>query len=410
MHPNQLFLLALQSIKTNRLRTLLTVLGVVVGIFSIIVVMTIVTMLQNTINEGFQFLSKNTFQIQKWPAIQTGDPEGQEKYRNRKDITLEDFYRFEEMMKDAKNVGAYQAADGKVIKFANRETNPNTFIVGVTEGVYPSLNLEIEEGREFRSDDINYSNNVCVLGNYVVDKIFFDINPVGQIIRMDGHPLRVIGTLKKKPDFFGQSVDNYVVLPITTFQSFYGKRTATVDITVMANSQADYQRTIESAIGHMRLVRKIEPGEENDFEIFSNESLITQGNDITGPIKIGALAVSLVALIAAGVGIMNIMLVSVTERTREIGIRKAIGARKSSILIQFLIEAIILCVIGGIAGIALGIVIGNFAGSFLNAETAIPYDWVIIGITMCIIVGLIFGTYPAYKAANLDPIEALRYE
>ncbi len=410
MHLNQLFLLALQSIKTNRLRTLLTVLGVVVGIFSIIVVMTIVTMLQNTINEGFQFLSKNTFQIQKWPAIQTGDPEGQEKYRNRKDITLEDFYRFEEMMKDAKNVGAYQAADGKVIKFANRETNPNTFIVGVTEGVYPSLNLEIEEGREFRSDDINYSNNVCVLGNYVVDKIFFDINPVGQIIRMDGHPLRVVGTLKKKPDFFGESVDNYVVLPITTFQSIYGKRTATVDITVMAYSQADYQRTIESAIGHMRLVRKIEPGEENDFEIFSNESLITQVNDITGPIKIGALAVSLVALIAAGVGIMNIMLVSVTERTKEIGIRKAIGARKSSILIQFLIEAIILCVIGGIAGIALGIVIGNFAGSFLNAETAIPYDWVIIGITMCIIVGLIFGTYPAYKAANLDPIEALRYE
>ena len=410
MHLNQLFLLALQSIKTNRLRTLLTVLGVVVGIFSIIVVMTIVTMLQNTINEGFQFLSKNTFQIQKWPAIQTGGHEEWQKYRNREDITLEDFYRFESIMKEAKSVGAYQVTEGKVIKFANRETNPNIVIVGVTEGVYPSLNLEIEEGREFRSNDIDYSTAVCVLGNYVVDKIFFDINPVGQIIRMDGHPLRVIGTLKKKPDFFGQSVDNYVVLPITTFQSFYGKRTATVDITVMANSQADYQRTIESAIGHMRLVRKIEPGEENDFEIFSNESLITQVNDITGPIKIGALAVSLVALIAAGVGIMNIMLVSVTERTKEIGIRKAIGARKSSILIQFLIEAIILCVIGGIAGIALGIVIGNFAGSFLNAETAIPYDWVIIGITMCIIVGLIFGTYPAYKAANLDPIEALRYE
>ena len=265
-------------------------------------------------------------------------------------------------------------------------------------------------GREFRSDDINYSNNVCVLGNYVVEKIFYDINPVGQIIRMDGHPLKVIGTLKKKPDFFGESVDNYVVLPITTFQSIYGKRTATVDITVMANSQADYQRTIESAIGYMRMVRKIEPGEENDFEVFSNESLIGQVNEITSPIKIGALAVSLVALIAAGVGIMNIMLVSVTERTKEIGIRKAIGARKSSILIQFLIEAIILCFLGGILGIALGIGIGNFAGSFLNAQTAIPYDWVILGITMCVIIGLIFGTYPAYKAANLDPIEALRYE
>ena len=230
------------------------------------------------------------------------------------------------------------------------------------------------------------------------------------MVRVDGHPMRVIGTLKKKPDFFGQTVDNYVVLPITTFQQIYGKRSRSVDITVMANSEADYNKTIETAIGYMRLIRKIEPGADNDFEIFSNESLMDQVNDITGPVKIGALAVSLVALLAAGIGIMNIMLVSVTERTREIGIRKAIGARKSSILIQFLIEAIILCLIGGIAGIAIGIGIGNFAGSFLSAETAIPYDWIAIGITMCVIVGVIFGTYPAYKAANLDPIEALRYE
>jgi putative ABC transport system permease protein len=410
MNSTQLLLLALQSLKTNRLRTLLTVLGVVVGIFSIIVVMTIVTMLQNTINEGFQFLSKNTFQIQKWPAIQTGGHEEHMKYRNRKDITLEDFYRFESMMKNAKSVGAYQITEGKVMQYANRETNPNTAIVGVTEEVYPSLNLEIEEGREFRSNDIEYSNYVCVLGNYIVDKILYDVDPVGQIVRVDGHPMRVIGTLKKKPDFFGQTVDNYVVIPITTFQSIYGKKSATVDITVIANSQSDYQKTIETAIGYMRLVRKIEAGKENDFEIFSNDSLIDQVNDITGPIKIGALAVSLVALLAAGIGIMNIMLVSVTERTREIGIRKAIGARRSSILIQFLFEAIILCLIGGVTGILIGIGIGNFAGSFLNAQTAVPIDWIIIGISMCFIVGVIFGTYPAYKAANLDPIEALRYE
>ena len=410
MHFTQLFILALQSLKTNRLRTLLTVLGVVVGIFSIIVVMTIVTMLQNTISEGFQFLSKNTFEIQKWPPIQTGGHAEHEKYRNRKDITLDDFYRFEKMMKDAKIVGAYQAIGGKVIKFANRETNPNTSIVGVTQGVYPSLNLEMGEGREFRNSDIEYSNYVCVLGDYVVEKLFYNGNPVGHMVRVDGHPMKVIGTLKKKPDFFGQTVDNYVVLPITTFQQIYGKRRRSVEITVMAKSEADYNKAIESAIGYMRLIRKIEPGGENDFEIFSNESLMDQVNDITGPVKIGALAVSLVALLAAGIGIMNIMLVSVTERTREIGIRKAIGAKKSSILIQFLIEAIILCLNGGIAGIAIGIGIGNFAGSFLSAETAVPYDWIAIGITMCVIVGVIFGTYPAYKAANLDPIEALRYE
>jgi putative ABC transport system permease protein len=405
-----LFLLALQSLKTNRLRTLLTVLGVVVGIFSIIVIMTIITMLQNSIEEGVQFLSKNTFEIQKWPAIHTGDHNSWEKYRNRKDITLSDFYRLEDMMKDVECMGAYMGSGGKVVKFGNRETNPNTYVVGVTQGTYQTLNLEIGDGREFRNDDIDYSKNVCVLGNDVVEKIFYNIDPVGQTIRVDSKPFRVIGILKKRPEFFGQSQDNYIVIPITTFQSIYGKKYESVNITIMAKSKDEYFSTIESAIGHMRTIRKVKPGEENDFDVFSNESIIGQINDMTESIRIGALVVSIIALLAAGVGIMNIMLVSVTERTREIGIRKAVGARKLNILLQFLIEAIVLCSIGGLIGIAAGIGVGNLAGSFLSAQMAVPVDWIIMGLSLCITVGLIFGTYPAYKAANLDPIEALRYE
>lgn len=199
-------------------------------------------------------------------------------------------------------------------------------------------------------------------------------------------------------------------MPITTFQAIYGKRNSSINITVTSYSKSDYNSTIEAAIGYMRTIRKVEPGKENDFSIFSNESLIGQVNDITGGIKIGAFIVSLIALLAAGVGIMNIMLVSVTERTREIGIRKAIGAKKKNILVQFLVEAVTLCITGGIIGILFGVGIGNLVGSLINAKSAVPYDWIFIGISMCVIVGIIFGTYPAYKAANLDPIEALRYE
>lgn len=406
----QALLLSLQSLKSNRLRTLLTVLGVVVGIFSIIVIMTIITMLQSSIENGVSQLNKNTFQIQKFPVIMGDGPGSRDKYRNRKDLTLEDHARLKELLTQAKWIGAEQWQFGKIVKFANKETNPNIQVAGVNLDAVKTNNWNIDYGRELRETDLQYSSNVCIIGVEVVTKVFPKVNPIGQVIRVDGHPLQVIGVIEKQPQLFGQSRDNYIVMPITTFQSFYGRRNSSINITVTSQSKEDYNALIESAIGYMRTIRKIEPGKDNDFDIFSNESLMGMINTMTDGVKIGALAVSVIALLAAGVGIMNIMLVSVTERTREIGIRKAIGARKSTILIQFLFEAVILCFFGGIIGIVIGIGLGNFAGSFLNAQTAIPYNWVIIGLSLCIVVGVIFGTYPAYKASNLDPIEALRYE
>lgn len=408
MNITQTLALSVQSIKNNKLRTSLTILGVVVGIFSIIVIMTVITMLQNSIESGLSQLSKNTFQIQKHdPTVGGG---GHRRDRARRDITIEEADRLKELLTQARYVGAEQWRWGRIVKFGNRETNPNIQVAGITPEAMYTNNWIVEEGRALRENDIENSRNVCIMGKDVVDKLFPNLNPIGQTVRVDGRPFQVIGVLETQPALFGQSRDNYIIMPITSWQSMFGKRSQSINITVMSYSLEDYDNLIEASIGHFRQIRKNGPGEPNDFFIYSNESMIGMVNDITGPIKYGALAVSVIALIAAGVGIMNIMLVSVTERTKEIGIRKAVGARKSHILTQFLIEAVILCVIGGFIGIILGVGIGNFAGSFLAAESAVPYDWVVIGISLCIMVGVIFGTYPAYKAANLDPIEALRYE
>jgi putative ABC transport system permease protein len=410
MKFSQLFSISFQSILNNKLRTSLTVLGIVVGIFSIIVIMTIITMLQNSIENGLSLLNKNTFQIEKFDRTQGRGPGSDRSWRNRKDITIDEARRLKELLTEAKYVGAEQWRMGIVVKYGNRETNPNISLSGQTLDGIKTNNWKVEYGRDLRDADIKNSTNVCILGQDIVDKLFPNMNPIGQTVRVDNRPIKVIGVFERQPSMFGDSRDNYLVIPITTWQAMYGKYNESVNIMVTAYSTEEYEDVIEAAIGYFRTIRKVQPGEPNDFSIFSNESLIVMVNDITGPIKTGALVVSLIALLAAGIGIMNIMLVSVTERTREIGIRKAIGGKRSNILTQFLIEAIILCVFGGLIGIFVGVGIGNLAGSFLNAQSAIPIDWVIIGITMCITVGLIFGTYPAYKAANLDPIEALRYE
>ena len=408
MELSQIFVMSLQSLKTNRLRAFLTILGVVVGIFSIIVIMTIITMLQTSIETGVNFLNKDTFQVQKFPPIM-GDKDW-DKFRNRKNIKLEDYYRFEKLMTQAKYIGASQETYPKVIKFGNKQTNPNNAVVGLTIGEFKTYNVKIEDGREFMQTDIDYAGRVCLLGHDVYDNLFSGLDPVGKVIRVEDQPVKVIGLMERRPPIFGQSRDNFVLIPISTYQSFYGSKNETVSITVQSYSDMDYQENMDEAIGYLRTIRKVPPGKENDFDIFSNESIMSQINNITGGVKIGAMVISIIALLAAGVGIMNIMLVSVTERTREIGIRKAVGAKKKNILMQFLIEAVILCLIGGFIGIILGVGVGNIAGSFLDANAVIPYQWILIGLSMCLLVGVIFGTYPAYKAANLDPIEALRYE
>ena len=402
--------IALNSIKMNKLRSSLTILGIVVGIFSIISISTIISMLQTSIEDGVSALGKNTFQLQKWPSVRTGSAEERAMIRNRKDITTDEYYRLEDKL-DGKALytGAEQWMWGRIIKFGNKETNPNVNVCGCTPGAFSNNGWDIEDGREFNQRDVERNSRSIILGKDIVKVLFPNSNPVGQEVKVDGHKLVVLGVLESQGDFFGQSQDNYAVMPISTWQSFFGNKRS-VNITVQAYERDSYNDLIETTEGYFRTIRKVPPGEPNDFDIRSNENTLKQINDITAGVRIGAFVIAAIALLAAGVGIMNIMLVSVTERTREIGIRKAIGAKSKNILVQFLSEAVTLSLFGGLIGIVLGVLVGNLVGSLMNATSVIPFDWIFVGVMTCVFIGILFGTYPAYKASNLDPIEALRYE
>jgi putative ABC transport system permease protein len=252
---------------------------------------------------------------------------------------------------------------------------------------------------------------MAILGQAVVEKLFPpNVNPVGEEIRVDGGMYQVIGIFEKKGSALGGNNDNFVVIPLSTYFQRYGKTARSIHIMVKARSAEDMDDAIEQVRGILRASRNVPPGEEDDFSYFSNDSLVKQFNEFTLYLRMGVLLVSSISLLAAGVGIMNIMLVSVTERTREIGIRKSVGAQKRDILSQFMIEAVILCEIGGIVGVVLGIGGGNVVSILTSAPAVFPVDWALIGLVVCSFVGLVFGVYPAWKAANLDPIEALRYE
>ncbi len=401
---------ALSSLRSNRLRSVLTILGIVVGIFSIIAISTIIEMLQKSIEDGISQLGQNTFQIQKFPSINTGGPDSFAKYRNRPDITLDEYYRLKEKLVEAKSVGAEQWTFGKQLKAGNKETNPVVQVAGCTLEAFPNNKWVVEEGRGFNDRDIQRYENIIVLGVDVAKKLYPNADAVNKVIILDGHKLKVVGVLESQGAVFGQSQDNFAILPITTFQNFYGKRSNSINITIMTKDKESYNDVMEISEGYFRTIRGLKAGEENNFEFRSNEQMLTQINNITSGVRIGSLVIAAIALLAAGVGIMNIMLVSVTERTKEIGIRKAIGAKKINILVQFLTESVTLSLLGGSIGIVLGIIVGNLAGSFLKASAVIPMDWVMIGVFLCILIGVSFGTYPAYKASSLDPIEALRYE
>jgi len=402
--------MALTAIGAHKLRSSLTLLGILIGVFSIIVVATAIRALQGNIEREMTQLGSHTFQVQRFPAIQVEDDmESQDKYLRRQRFYLSTARQLGERSTLAKHVGVSAEVDRGEASSIYAKTAPNVSYRGMSAAAFETRNLVVEEGRALTEADIDAARYVTVLGADLAKKLFPFGSALGKWVQFRGVKYTVVGVLEAKGSIFGQSQDSFLAVPITTILNRYGRETP-LAIQVQAPDQASYDEVVEQTRGILRTLRKTPPGEPDDFEIVSNDSLIAQFRSITLAVRAGAGIISSIALVAAGIGIMNIMLVSVTERTREIGIRRAIGAKKRNIMTQFILEAVVLSEIGGVAGVILGIGAGNLAASLLKTPPVFPWDWVLIGLGVCSVVGVVFGTYPAWKAANLDPIESLRYE
>ncbi len=405
--------MALGSLGVNKLRSFLTMSGITIGVFSVIGVMTAVGALRNSIETGLSFLGTNMFQFAKFPITGGGDGSQRRRYQLRRDITLVQAMHYQQLMTGVSDVICLKTFDqtgGGQAVYNGRKTTPGLTFGGTNEHFLAANQFTIDQGRNFTSDDIELARPVILIGQGILKKLFLAESPLGKMIKIKDRTYTVIGTFAEKGSQFGNSQDDIGMVPITRYLNDYGSERVSINVATQAASQLVYNETIEKAITAMRIVRNLKPEDENDFELYSNDTLIGAFAKVADVIAAGSFVISGVALLAAGVGIMNIMLVSVTERTKEIGIRKSIGARKKSILFQFLIEAVAISLAGGVMGILLGVAGGNGVALMLKASAVFPWNWAVIGLVVCSGIGVGFGFYPAWKAASLDPIEALRYE
>ncbi|HEX6084986.1 MAG TPA: ABC transporter permease [Thermoanaerobaculia bacterium] len=405
---SEIFRLSLTALRTNKLRSMLTILGVTIGVFSVIGVMTALNVIQGSIESGLSFLGSNIFQFAKYPTMSTSDPET--KYANRRNITLEEAREFARLMDGQAGAICFKIFDGGKPASYGRTKLQGLTLVGTNEHFLVANSYTLGYGRNLSPEDVVLARNVAVVGPDVQKKLFANESPIGKVIKLNEKPYQIIGVFTEKGSSFGQNQDRTVIVPITRYLGDFGRANRTINIAIQSTSQATYNQTLDKAIGAMRTARGLKIAEENDFEVYSNDTLISAFAQIAGTIRIGAFVVSVIALLAAGIGIMNIMLVSVTERTREIGVRKAIGARRDDIVKQFLLEAIVLSELGGLFGILFGVIGGNGIAIWLEIAMVFPWGWALTGLIVCSLIGTGFGWYPAFKASRLDPIEALRFE
>jgi putative ABC transport system permease protein len=397
--------IALQSLWANKLRSILTLLGVVIAVTSVIAVVTLVNGANTYVTTKFSSYGADVFTVSKMPQIITSS-EDYQRFQKRKNILFSDFLYIQANCKRCIGIGAQQATTGLIVRGTHSVTD--TQIRGYTWQMPSLQNLNIEQGRGFTETDEDHASRVAIIGTDIQDHLFPGINPLGQELRVDGTQYTVIGVSEKQGSTFGQSQDNWVGVPLTSFQRNYGTQ-KTLTIYIKAGSAgAVLQDAADEVRVLMRSQRHDLPGQPDSFELDTNNTLVGFFSTITNSFGAVAGGLALIALVVGGIVIMNIMLVSVTERTREIGIRKALGARPKDILIQFLIESGTIALVGGFFGVFGGIVVAELITILAGFPSTIAFWSVLAGLVMAAGTGVFFGVYPARKAALLDPIVALR--
>lgn len=403
--------ISLSSIRGQLLRTVLTMLIIAFGIMALVGILTSIEVIKTSINSNFTSMGANTFTIRnREMSIRIG--KGGKRPKKFKNITYDEAVQFSKNYSFPATPSVSTMASGQAtVKYKSKKSNPNIQVFGGDENYLATGGYELEKGRNFSSQDIQYGNAVVIIGKNIASSLFTaKEDPLNKTINIGSGKYTVIGLLKEKGSSMGFGGDKVCIIPLDNARVYFSRPNMTFTINILVPNTQLMDMAINEAIGVFRIIRNVELGDDENFEIVKSDSLANILIDNIQKVTYGATAIGIITLLGAAIGLMNIMLVSVTERTREIGIRKAIGASSKTIRNQFLVEAIVICQLGGLLGIIFGMLIGNIISYFMEVGFIVPWLWIFSGVAICFLVGLASGLYPAIKASKLDPIDALRFE